>query len=64
MFNLTCYGTAQDVYQIEPLEQWYNSGTLYDVTTHTDLESIDVSRLPLYKRISLTYQEINSFLNK
>ena len=64
MFNLTCYGTAQDVYQIEPLEQLYNSGTLYDVTTHTDIKSIDVSRLPLYKRISLTYQESNSFLNK
>tara|TARA_Y100001938_G_scaffold59271_1_gene82812 strand:+ start:577 stop:3048 length:2472 start_codon:yes stop_codon:yes gene_type:complete len=64
MFNLTCYGTAADTYQIETLENWYNAGTLYDITKYTDIESIDITRLPLYKKIAFKYQESNSFLNK
>jgi len=63
-FNLTCYGTADKVWQIEPLEDWYNKGTIYNITPYTGLESIDVERIKLYKRISFEYQKSESFMNR
>jgi len=64
MFNLTCYGTDDDVYQIEDIENWYNVGDLYDTTTYTDIESIEVKKVPLYKKINFEYAESKSFLNQ
>ena len=64
MFNLTCYGTDADVYEIEDIETWYNVGDLYDTTTYTDIDSIDIKKVPLYKKINFEYAESKSFLNK
>lgn len=64
MFNLTSYSTATDVYQIEDIETWYNVGDLYDTTTYTDIESIDIKKVPLYKKINFEYAESKSFLNR
>ena len=64
MFNLTSYSTATDVYQIEDIETWYNVGDLYDTTTYTDIESIDIKKVPLYKKINFEYTESKSFLNR
>jgi hypothetical protein len=57
MFNLTCYGTEKDVYQIEPLDDWYQKGAVVDITPYTDIKSIKIDRLKLYKNISFKYQE-------
>ena len=57
MFNLTCYGTQKDVYQIEPLDDWYQKGAVVDITEYTDIKSIKIDRLKLYKNISFKYQE-------
>jgi len=64
MFNLTLFGTEVDIYQIETLETFYNTGDVYDITTYTDITSIDVDRVPLYKKIAFKYQEGQSILNK
>ena len=64
MFNLTCYGTELNTYQIENLDDWYTLGNVYDITTYTDIESIEVNRVPLYKKISFKYQESNSVINQ
>lgn len=64
VFNLTCYGTAANTFQIEPLDIWYQVGDIHDITKYTDIDSIDVDRVPLYKRIKLKYQESDSILNK
>ena len=64
MFNLTLFATDSDVYTIETLETFYNTGNKHDITEYTDIESIDVDRVPLYKRINFKYQESESFLNK
>mgnify|MGYP003627548309 CR=1 FL=1 len=64
MFNLTCYGTIADTYQIETIDTWYSLGDVQDITTDTDIKSIDVDRVPLYKNIAFKYQESNSVLNK
>ena len=36
MFNLTCYGTDTDVFQIETIDKWYDKGTIHDITEYTD----------------------------
>tara|TARA_R110002020_G_scaffold240377_1_gene453247 strand:+ start:20269 stop:22743 length:2475 start_codon:yes stop_codon:yes gene_type:complete len=64
MFNLTCFSTDGSDYNIESIEAWYNVGDLYDTTKYTDIESIEMSRLSLYKKIAFEYQQSNSFLNK
>ena len=63
-FNLTCYSTSQNVFVLQPLDEWYNSGAVVDVTKYTDIDSIDVDRIKLYKKISFKYQESESFMNK
>jgi hypothetical protein len=63
-FNLTCYGTDIDTFQIEPLDDWYSLGEIYDITEYTDVESIDIARVPLYNKIAFKYQESDSVLNK
>ena len=64
MFNLTCYGTATDTYDLQTIETWYSLGEIHDITTYTDIESIEVNRVPLYNKIAFKYQESESVLNK
>ena len=63
-FNLVCYGISSGVYQVEPLDSWYQKGALIDITKHVEVTDIEVSRVPIYKRIALKYQESKSFLNQ
>jgi hypothetical protein len=63
-FNLTCFGTSVDNFTLQPLDEWYNTGAIVDITEYTDIDSIDVDRIKLYKKISFKYQESESFMNK
>ena len=63
-FNLTCFGTSVDNFTLQPLDEWYNSGAIVDITEHTDIDSIDVDRIKLYKKIAFRYLESESFMNK
>lgn len=63
-FNATCVGVAEDEFEILPLDEWYAKGAIVDVTKYTDLESIDVERIKLYKKIAFKYQDSESFINK
>lgn len=63
-FNLTCYATASDTFQIEPLYQWYNYGAVIDVTKHIITDEIEYSKYQLYKKIELKYQESESITNQ
>ena len=64
MFNMTCYGIAENVYQVEPLDDWYSAGAIVNISQYTDVNSIDVDRMKLYKKITMKYQEGEAFLNK
>jgi len=64
MFNLTCYGTAKDVYQIEPLDDWYQKGAIVDITEYTDIKSTKIDRVKLFKNISFEYQESECATNE
>ena len=63
-FNLTCYATAYNTFQIEPLDDWYSKGAIIDITKHIDVDTISVDRLPLYKNISFNYEKSESFINR
>lgn len=64
MFNATCYPTNVDVFTIEPLDMWYNEGNIIDITTFTDIDSIDVERTNVFKKLSFKYQKSESFINR
>jgi hypothetical protein len=63
-FNLTCYAKTSSIFQIEPLEDWYNKGRIIDITKHTTTEEISVSRVPLYKTIKFEHEQSQSFMNR
>lgn len=63
-FNMVCVSSAENTYQLAPLDDWYGQGAIVDITKFTDVESIDVARIPLYKKITFKYQESEAFLNK
>ena len=63
MFNFTCYGIAENVFQVEPLDDWYAKGAVVDITKYTDIKSINIDRLKLFKTIEFNYQESESATN-
>jgi len=64
LFNLTCYATSSNTYQLEPLDDWYSQGAIVDISRFTDVDTIDVDKMKLYKKITMKYQNSESFLNK
>lgn len=60
MFNLTIDAQNSTTFTIEPLDDWYASGSEYDITKYTDISSHQVSRPDLYRRIEFKYKEANS----
>lgn len=63
-FNLTCYPKTTTIFQVEPLDDWYNKGIIRDITQYTTTEEITVSRVPLYKSIKFEHEQSQSFLNR
>jgi hypothetical protein len=64
VFNMVCVGTDENTYELAPIDDWYGQGAIVDITKYTSVESIDVSRMPLYKKITFKYQDSECFLNK
>ena len=63
-FNCTCVATSENVFEILPLEDWYSQGAIVDITQYTDIDSIDIERIKLYKKIAFKYQQSESFVNR
>ena len=61
---MVCVGTDENTYDLAPLDDWYGQGAIVDITEYTDIQSIDVARMPLYKKITFKYQDSECFLNK
>jgi hypothetical protein len=64
MFNLTCYATSIDNFQVEPLDDWYTKGAVVDITDYVDTDEITIERHKLYKEISFDYEKSESYLNE
>lgn len=63
-FNLTCYGVGDGKYVLETVEEWYSKGTIYNITEYVDVTTIDVERIPLYRKIEFKYQPSKSLTNR
>jgi len=63
-FNLTCFGTGVNTYEIVPLDDWYSAGAIIDITEFTDKTEIGVDRVKLYKKIGFAFEQSNSLMNK
>lgn len=64
MFNLTCYSEEDSVFKIEQVEDWYNAGTIKDITKYVITDEIDIARSKSYKRIKFNYEPSESFMNQ
>jgi len=62
-FNLTCYGIAEGVFQVEPLDDWYAKGAVVDITKYTDIKSTNIDRIKLFNNIQFKYQQSENILN-
>jgi hypothetical protein len=63
-FNLTCYGSGVNEYTIIPLDDWYATGAIIDITEFTDKTEIGIDRVKLYKKIGFAFEQSNSLMNK
>ena len=63
-FNLTIEPITQTEFKFTPLENWYQAGQIHDITKHTDIDSIDIERIKLYKKIDFLHEESKSFMNQ
>tara|TARA_B110000908_G_C10268383_1_gene467259 strand:+ start:16173 stop:18164 length:1992 start_codon:yes stop_codon:yes gene_type:complete len=64
MFNLVIEPTSRTKFIIEPLDDWYASGSNYDITDHVDVASQKVNKPELHRRISFSFQESGSYLEE
>ena len=60
MFNLTIESTSATQFILEPLDDWYASGSTYDITDFTDISSHRVAKPELYRRLKLEHQLADS----
>lgn len=63
-FNLTCVPLSPTAFKIEPLEDWYTQGRITDVTKYIDIDSIDIERVKLYKKIDFKHQQGTTILSR
>ena len=63
-FNMIVENIGENDYKIEPLLNWYAEGRVFDITTYTQMDSIEIARVPLYKQIGFKFQKSESALNK
>ena len=63
-FNLTVYSNTKNVFTFDPLQYWYSKGAVVDITQYTDITSIEIERMKLYKSVEFKYQDSECMLNK
>jgi len=63
-FNLTVYSNTKNVFTFDPIPYWYSKGAVIDITKYTDVTSIEIERMKLYKSIEFKYQDSECMLNK
>lgn len=63
MFNLTCYSEDGINFTLEQIEDWYNKGTVRDLSEYSD-SSFDILKPIVYNAFNFEYQDSQSFMNK
>ena len=63
MFNLTCYSTDGINYTLEPIESYYENGTIRDITKYIKSDNFNLNRVKTYKKINFEYEKSDSIVN-
>lgn len=63
MFNLTAYSENENIYNIEPLEDWYNAGEIRDITKYVNLDG-EITRAPFYKVMNFQYEKSENLISR
>jgi len=63
-FNMTVYSNTKNVFTFDPIPYWYSKGAVVDITEFTDITSIEIERMKLYKSIEFKYADSECMLNK
>lgn len=63
-FNLTVYSNTKNAFTFEPIQYWYSKGAVVDITKYTDITSIEIERMKLYKSVEFKYQDSECMINK
>jgi hypothetical protein len=63
-FNLTVYSNTKNVFTFDPIQFWYSKGAVVDITQFTDVTSIEIERMKLFKSIEFKYADSECFMNK
>ena len=63
-FNLTVVSTSSTSFRFQTLHDFYNSGSIKNITPYVVTDELTISRPKLYNAISFEYEKSESFLNK
>lgn len=62
MFNLTIYNESDNIYTIEPLNDYYDNGTSRDLTAFVE-DKNDLERIKGFSKVVFKYQKSENFMN-
>jgi len=63
-FNLTVVSTSPTSFRFQTLHDFYNSGSVRNITKYVITDDITVTRPKLYNTVSFEYEKSNCFLNR
>ena len=61
-FNLTIEPLDDGSLLVNDLPSWYNTGNIFDVSEHVDIETLEVERGKLYNKVNFGYEDQESLL--
>jgi hypothetical protein len=62
MFNLAIYNESENIYTIEPLNDYYDNGTSRDLTSYVE-DKNDLERIKGFSKVVFKYQKSENFMN-
>jgi hypothetical protein len=62
MFNLTIYNEVDNIYTVEPLNDYYANGTSQDLTAYVE-DKNDLERIKSFSKVVFKYQKSENFMN-
>lgn len=62
-FNLTCYSTTQNIYQLETIENYYNTGKIIDISKYVTIDTQNIDRVKTYNKIKFEYEKSENVIS-
>lgn len=62
-FNLTCYSTVQNIYQLETIENYYATGNIIDVSKYITVDTQNIDRVKTYNKIKFEYEKSENVIS-